>query len=194
MSFVVTRRTREIGIRFALGAIPQGTLDMLILQILALEPAHGYGIAQRLEQISRSVVQVNQGSLYPALHRLQQIGKREEGIDTSTFDTSAYSQIDLRSRYGSSRPVETEPLWSLYGHARHCSFSRITRGSSIAIFVEGLPRTQPSRTVASHPSRCRPFTLGVYRGDGRIVGHSENGGTSELARAIRHFWRYIPVH
>jgi len=52
--------------------IPQGTLDMLILQILSLEPAHGYGIAQRLEQISRSVVQINQGSLYPALHRLEQ--------------------------------------------------------------------------------------------------------------------------
>src|SRR6478672_7924271 len=54
--------------------IPQGTLDMLILQILSLEPAHGYGIAQRLEQISRAVVQVNQGSLYPALHRLEQRG------------------------------------------------------------------------------------------------------------------------
>jgi transcriptional regulator len=45
---------------------------MLILQVLSLEPAHGYGIAQRLEQISRAVVQVNQGSLYPALHRLEQ--------------------------------------------------------------------------------------------------------------------------
>jgi transcriptional regulator len=45
---------------------------MLILQILSLEAAHGYGIAQRLEQISRSVVQVNEGSLYPALHRLEQ--------------------------------------------------------------------------------------------------------------------------
>ena len=54
--------------------IPQGTLDMLILQIVSLEPAHGYGIAQRLDQISRSVVQVNQGSLYPALHRLEQKG------------------------------------------------------------------------------------------------------------------------
>jgi transcriptional regulator len=52
--------------------IPQGTLDMLILQILSLEPAHGYGIAQRLEQISQAVVKVNQGSLYPALHRLEQ--------------------------------------------------------------------------------------------------------------------------
>ena len=50
--------------------IPQGTLDMLILQIVSLEPLHGYGIAQRLDQISRSVVQANQGSLYPALHRL----------------------------------------------------------------------------------------------------------------------------
>jgi PadR family transcriptional regulator PadR len=54
--------------------IPQGTLDMLILQILSVQPAHGYGIAQRLEQISRSLVRVNQGSLYPALHRLEQKG------------------------------------------------------------------------------------------------------------------------
>jgi PadR family transcriptional regulator, regulatory protein PadR len=54
--------------------IPQGTLDMLILQILSLEPGHGYGIAQRLQQVSREAVQVNQGSLYPALHRLEQRG------------------------------------------------------------------------------------------------------------------------
>jgi PadR family transcriptional regulator PadR len=54
--------------------IPQGTLDMLILQVLSLEPSHGYAIAQRLEQISKAVVQVNQGSLYPALHRLEQKG------------------------------------------------------------------------------------------------------------------------
>jgi transcriptional regulator len=52
--------------------IPQGTLDMLILQVLSLDAAHGYGIAQRLQQISRETVQVNQGSLYPALHRLEQ--------------------------------------------------------------------------------------------------------------------------
>jgi transcriptional regulator len=52
--------------------IPQGTLDMLILRVLSLEPAHGYAIARRLQQISRQVVHVNQGSLYPALHRLEQ--------------------------------------------------------------------------------------------------------------------------
>ena len=52
--------------------IPQGTLDMLILRILSLEPAHGYGIARRLQQVSREALHVNQGSLYPALHRLEQ--------------------------------------------------------------------------------------------------------------------------
>jgi PadR family transcriptional regulator PadR len=51
--------------------LPQGTLDLLILQVVALGPVHGYAIAQRLQQVSRDVVQVPQGSLYPALHRLE---------------------------------------------------------------------------------------------------------------------------
>ena len=51
--------------------LPQGTLDMLILQIVSLGPIHGYGIAQRLQQMSKDVLQVQQGSLYPALHRLE---------------------------------------------------------------------------------------------------------------------------
>lgn len=50
----------------------QGTLDMLILKVLALEPMHGWGISQRIQQISGGVLTVNQGSLYPALHRLEQ--------------------------------------------------------------------------------------------------------------------------
>src|SRR4051794_17600951 len=50
----------------------QGTLDMLILKVVALGPIHGYAIAQRLQQMSREVLQVQQGSLYPALHRLEQ--------------------------------------------------------------------------------------------------------------------------
>jgi PadR family transcriptional regulator PadR len=51
--------------------LPQGTLDLLILKVVALGPVHGYAIAQRLQQVSRNVVQVPQGSLYPALHRLE---------------------------------------------------------------------------------------------------------------------------
>jgi PadR family transcriptional regulator PadR len=52
----------------------QGTLDVLILKIVGLGPIHGYGIAQRIRQISKDVLQVQQGSLYPALHRLEKRG------------------------------------------------------------------------------------------------------------------------
>lgn len=54
--------------------ILQGTLDLLILKVVALGPVHGYGIAQRIRQISKDVLQVQQGSLYPALHRLEKRG------------------------------------------------------------------------------------------------------------------------
>jgi len=52
----------------------QGTLDLLILRTIALEPMHGWAIAQRIQQISKDVLQVQQGSLYPALHRLEHKG------------------------------------------------------------------------------------------------------------------------
>jgi len=54
--------------------LPQGTLDLLVLQVVSLEPVHGYAIAQRLKQMSKDVVQVTQGTLYPALHRLENRG------------------------------------------------------------------------------------------------------------------------
>jgi PadR family transcriptional regulator, regulatory protein PadR len=52
----------------------QGTLDLLILKILALEPLHGWALSQRLKQVSREVLQVSDGSLYPALHKLEHEG------------------------------------------------------------------------------------------------------------------------
>ena len=54
--------------------LPQGTLDLLILRIVSLGPNHGYAISQRIQQISCDVLQVQQGSLYPALHRLENKG------------------------------------------------------------------------------------------------------------------------
>ena len=54
--------------------LPQGTLDLLILQTLALEPQHGWAISERVQQISSDVLRIQQGSLYPALHRLQRRG------------------------------------------------------------------------------------------------------------------------
>ena len=69
----------------------QGTLDLLILQTLELEPMHGWGISQRILQISESVLQVNQGSLYPALHRLE-----EQRWITSKWKTS---ENNRRAKY-----------------------------------------------------------------------------------------------
>src|SRR4029078_10082490 len=54
--------------------LPQGTLDLLILKTLALEPQHGWAISERIQQVSSEVLQVQQGSLYPALHRLERQG------------------------------------------------------------------------------------------------------------------------
>jgi PadR family transcriptional regulator, regulatory protein PadR len=54
--------------------LPQGTLDLLVLQIATIGPIHGYGIAQRIKQVSSDVLQIQQGSLYPALHRLENKG------------------------------------------------------------------------------------------------------------------------
>jgi len=65
----------------------QGTLDVLILKIVALEPIHGYGIAQRIRQISKAVLQVQQGSLYPALHRLE-----ERGLIAAEWGTTEHNR------------------------------------------------------------------------------------------------------
>src|SRR5260370_20214304 len=62
----------------------QGTLDLLILKTLELEPMHGWGISQRIQQVSEDVLQVNQGSLYPALHRLE-----DPGWISASWNTSA---------------------------------------------------------------------------------------------------------
>jgi PadR family transcriptional regulator, regulatory protein PadR len=73
--------------------LPQGTLDLLILKTVALGPVHGYAIAQRLQQVSRDVVQVPQGSLYPALHRLEYKGwiKAQWGASENNRKARFYS-------------------------------------------------------------------------------------------------------
>lgn len=71
----------------------QGTLDMLILKTLALGAQHGWGISQRIQQISQDVLQVNQGSLYPALHRLEEQGliDAEWGVSDTNRQAKYYS-------------------------------------------------------------------------------------------------------
>ena len=84
--------------------IPQGTLDLLILQIAALGPIHGYAIAQRLQQVSRDVLQVQQGSLYPALHRLENRGylraewkESDTGREAKFYTLTAKGKTQLRT-------------------------------------------------------------------------------------------------
>jgi transcriptional regulator len=85
--------------------LPQGTLDLLILKVVALGPVHGYAIAQRLQQMSRDVVQVPQGSLYPALHRLENRGFL--AADWNQTDTGREAKFYRLTKKG-RRQLETE--------------------------------------------------------------------------------------
>ncbi len=106
--------------------IPQGTLDMLILQILSLEPMHGYGIAQRLDQISRSVVQVNQGSLYPALHRLEQ--KRWLKAEWKQSETGREAKFYALTAAGRKQLAEEKDSWARLAGAVQLIFEEGGRG------------------------------------------------------------------
>ncbi len=77
----------------------QGTLDLLILKTVALTPMHGYGISRRIQTISQEVFQVNQGSLYPALHRLENDGWIEsEWKATNTNRRAKYYRLTKKGR------------------------------------------------------------------------------------------------
>ena len=85
----------------------QGTLDLLILKTLALGASHGWGISQRIQQISEEVLQVNQGSLYPALHRLEQQGWIEAQWGTSDNNRRArYYRLTPAGRRQLARETE----------------------------------------------------------------------------------------
>jgi PadR family transcriptional regulator PadR len=80
----------------------QGTLDLLILKTIALEPKHGWAIAKRIEQVSNDVLQVTQGALYPALHRLEQQGwvraewrETETGRDAKFYTLTRAGRVQL---------------------------------------------------------------------------------------------------
>jgi len=96
----------------------QGTLDLLILKTLALEPMHGWGIGQRIEQVSKEVLQVGQGSLYPALARLEQRGWVASEWSTSENNRRAkYYALtksgakQLQKSWGSGRSFQPRLHW-----------------------------------------------------------------------------------
>ena len=93
----------------------QGTLDLLILKTLALGPHHGWGVSQRIQQMSREVLQINQGSLYPALHRLEQRGWITAKWGTSENNRKAkYYSLTKR---GQSQLMAEEDQWRRFSEA-----------------------------------------------------------------------------
>src|SRR6201995_2756280 len=108
--------------------LPQGTLDLLILKAVAVEPVHGYAIAQRLEQVSRGVVQVPEGSLYPALHRLENRGFL--AADWKKTDTGREAKFYRLTRKG-----------RLQFEAEAASWERLIQGVGLMLrMAEGGPR------------------------------------------------------
>jgi PadR family transcriptional regulator, regulatory protein PadR len=95
--------------------LPQGTLDLLILKIAALGPVHGYAIAQRLQQVSRDVVQVPQGSLYPALHRLENRGLL--AADWKATDTGREAKFYRLTRKGRTHLESETASWQRLAQA-----------------------------------------------------------------------------
>jgi PadR family transcriptional regulator PadR len=87
----------------------QGTLDMLILKVVALGPIHGYGISLRIRQISKDVLQVQQGSLYPALHRLEKRGWLE--AEWGESDNSRQAKFYKLSAKGRRQLAKEESNW-----------------------------------------------------------------------------------
>jgi PadR family transcriptional regulator len=87
----------------------QGTLDVLILKVVALGPIHGYGIAQRLQQMSGAVLQVQQGSLYPALHRLEK--RRWLRAEWASSDTGREARFYSLTSLGRRQLEEQRASW-----------------------------------------------------------------------------------
>ena len=93
----------------------RGTLDLLILKTLALQPMHGWGIAQRIQQVSQEVFSVNQGSLYPALHRLEQQGWID--ADWSDSDNNRRAKFYRLTPDGRARLGEEAASWNRLAQA-----------------------------------------------------------------------------
>ena len=87
----------------------QGTLDLLILKVIALEPIHGWAIAQRIRQVSNDVLRVGQGSLYPALHKLEQQGWIE--AEWKISETNRRAKYYSLTRAGRKALTEEAAHW-----------------------------------------------------------------------------------
>jgi PadR family transcriptional regulator, regulatory protein PadR len=108
--------------------LPQGTLDMLILHVVALGPIHGYAIAQRVQQISRDMLRVKQGSLYPALHRLENRGLLSASWGAS--DTGRDAKFYKLTSKGRTQLKEETANWAHLSEAIRLILRAATQGGA----------------------------------------------------------------
>ena len=159
--------------------LPQGTLDLLILKVVALGPLHGYAIAQRLQQVSREVVQVQQGTLYPALHRLENRGYLS--AEWKMSDTGRVGQVlqadpeGPRAHGERSRelapPDRSDRLHPEVGRRRGAMswWARLIRRRRVEAQLDAELRDHVERQVADYVR----------------AGHERAGGAPAHARRVR---------
>ena len=116
------------------GDLLQGTLDMLVLKALQLEPMHGWGVTERIEQWSNDVLQINQGSLYPALHRLTR-----QGFITSSWRVT---ENNRRARYYALTAAGRRALAD-----EHATWERLAR--AVDVVSSTCPGASRSRATGS---------------------------------------------
>jgi PadR family transcriptional regulator, regulatory protein PadR len=120
----------------------QGTLDMLILKVVALGPIHGYAISQRIQQISREALQVQQGSLYPALHRLEKRGwLRAEWREAESGRDAKFYTLTKAGR----KQLETETA----------QWERLAEAIGLILSAEGGAGTLPAATALLRSRRAQ---------------------------------------
>ena len=168
--------------------LPQGTLDLLILKVLAPEPLHGYAIAQRLQQVSRDVVQVQQGTLYPALHRLEQRGyltaswkASDTGRDAKFYRLTKQGQAQLESgtaswerladRHRPDPPPGRRPAMTWFGRFRRRAALDRDLDRELQDHLER--RTQALIAAGLTPAQARRQAL------------VESGGAEQVKEAVR---------
>ena len=126
--------------------LPQGTLDLLILKVIALGPVHGYAIAQRLQQVSCDVVQVPQGSLYPALHRLENRSLLAADWKVTETGREAKFEPTVGPRVEGAPVVPAEHSRHVVAHphlvSRQATFASL-RSSQIRMFDRGAHSFTP---------------------------------------------------
>ena len=169
--------------------LPQGTLDLLILKVLALGPLHGYGIAQRLQQISRDVISVTQGTLYPALHRLEH--RQFLAAEWKISDTGREAKFYRLTRLGRAHMERETRSWERLTHAIGAVFKTAEeRVMKIPLFRRPSADDRLDQELRDHQDRqiADYVARGMSEPEARRRVRLELGGleqTKELCRDVR---------